>query len=229
MKFLVLGFLIISLLPAQAAPDVYPDYYTLADHDKAQAEARQRTLPLVWLIAHPTDLDTPASTTQLRPFLTQMALKTLAGHAVIILVNVDLLSHLPDLIARQVRTNEQDDLLRHALLLVPKLIFTNPEATKPLGRVSALQLWREHDVEINVLLLEISHDPTALVPPTPEEIAAAANQPASPTAHPAPPDIGTWTTEDIILYSALGICVVVILFVIMRARTRTDEGLDLDP
>jgi hypothetical protein len=207
----------------------YPDYYQLEDRDKAQAEARQRMLPLVWLVAFPNDLTKPTGSYLTRAYITQMALTSLEGRAVIITADANQLGSLPALIQKEVRTNERDDVLKNPRVYYPKLIFTNPEATKSLGRVSCRQLVRERDVEINVELLTIGNDPIALAKPTAEEIAASASTPDAPTTAAtlettptAAAPASSWS--DILLESSIGVCIVVIFVIWMRVSARSDPS-----
>jgi hypothetical protein len=218
---------VLGLLPALVLTvSSLPEYYTFDARTDAETEARHRVLPLVWLVAFPQDLNKEVAPSLTRAYLTQMALRSLQNRAVVILADAGNLGALPDLVNQQVRTNEEDDLLKDPRrILFPKLIFTNPEASRSLGRVSLHQLVRERDVEINAELVAIGNDSKALAPPTESEKAAAAAPP--PDASTPPPaasdaDASASSTENTVLYVAGGVCLVLIVGVWMRASARRD-------
>jgi hypothetical protein len=223
--FAVVKFLL-GLLPALVfSVSSFPEYYSLDARTDAETEARHRVLPLVWLVAFPQDLKKEVAPSITRAYLTQMALRSLHNRAVVILADAGNLGALPDLVAKQVRTNEEDDLLKNPRLFFPKLIFTNPEASRPLGRVSFRQLVRERDVEINAELVAIGNDSKALAPPSASEQAAASSPPPDasvPSPATTTPDASTSSTGDTLLYAVGGVCLVLIVGVWMRASARQD-------
>jgi hypothetical protein len=146
----------------------YPDYYNISDHAQAQVEARERNLPLAWVGGFPDLLNTPNPEDGSQADLEQLAMKTLRDNAVIIFFDGHNMAPVPGIVHAQFHIHDDGDLPDGASWNVPKIVFTNPEVTKALGRVSATQLHSGRDGSIFIALQAIRDDPTAmLVPPPP--------------------------------------------------------------
>lgn len=158
----------------------FPAYYDIADHDWAQKEARQRMLPLAWVGGFPEDLNIGIPRVGSPADLEQMALFTLRDNAVIIFFDGRYMGPVPPIVHAQFHIHDDDSLPPNISWLVPKVVFTNPEVTRVLGRVSFTQMKRNRDAALNSALQLIRNNPTALALPetpsaTPSEPVQAKN------------------------------------------------------
>jgi len=151
----------------------FPAYYDISEHDKAQAEARQRNLPLAWLGSFPECLTIGTPNPGSIADLTQMALSTLQGNAVVIFFDGHNMAPVPDIIHAQYHIQDDGPLPNGAAWTSPKVVFSNPEVTKILGRVSYTQMKADRDIPLNSALQVIRNDQTALAPPPPNPDVAA--------------------------------------------------------
>jgi hypothetical protein len=111
-----------------------------------------------------------------------MALATLQGNAVIIFFDGSNMTPVPWLVHAQFHIQDDGPLPGGAAWEVPKIVFTNPEVTKILGRVSATQMGAQREAAIYPVLQAIRDDPTAmLVPPPPPPPPPPSTNP--PSAH----------------------------------------------
>ena len=201
--FVCVAFLAAGWLGSSAR--AFPQYYDISDHDKAQAEARQRNLPLAWLGSFPESLTATAPDPGSINDLTQMALSTLQGNAVVIFFDGRNMAPVPDIIHQQFHQQDDGPLPNGANWISPKVVFSNPEVTKTLGRVSNTQMKADRDVPLNSALQIIRHDPDALAPPA---SAAPASTPAPVNAVDSALSIMGWL-NDYGLYLLIGVGVVV--------------------
>jgi len=155
--------LLIGLAPSFAG--AFPEYYDISDQATAQAEARQRSLPLAWLGSFPECLTVGAPEVGSINDLTQMAMRTLQGNAVVIFFDGRNMAPVPALIHAQYHIQDDGPLPNGAAWTSPKVVFSNPEVTTILGRVSYTQMKEDRDIPINSALQMIRNDPTALQPP----------------------------------------------------------------
>jgi hypothetical protein len=226
-----LGFFLALVLAAPLARG-FPPYYDIAEHDAAQAEARQRHLPVAWLGGFPEDLNvgTPQSGSQAD--LEQMALSTLRDNAVIIFFDGRNMAPVPPLVHAQFHIQDDGPLPNGANWKTPKVVFTDPEVTRILGRVAETQMAEDREVSLNSALQLIRNDPTALAPPaSPDSAPTAPTLAPASTMAPTGPGGGesqsslAWSAFDFLsrygVYLALGaLCLCVLLFVWAWSRRR---------
>jgi hypothetical protein len=162
--------------------EAFPSYYDIANHDQAQAEARQRKLPLAWLGGFPEDLNVNGPRPGSQADLEQMALATLQDNAVVIFFDGKNMAPVPDLVHAQFHIQDDGPLPNGANWVTPKVVFTNPEVTQILGRVSAKEMGIGRDVPLNSALQIIRNNPMALAPPSPPIQGTTMNVAASPGA-----------------------------------------------
>jgi hypothetical protein len=180
-RFLVLlstVFFITGLTATLAA--AFPEYYSPNTLSQAQAEARQRNLPLAWVGSNPAFLTVGAPDSGSAADLTQMAMDTLRGNAVIVFFDGRSMTLVPDIVHAQYHLHDDGKAAGNADWVSPKVVFSNPDVTKILGRVSYTQMKDERDIPLNSMLQIIRNDPSAL---TSAPIPAAASGPA-PAAAP---------------------------------------------
>jgi hypothetical protein len=186
----VLAFLFLSpVVRAQS----YPQYYDIADRDKAQAEAQTRHLPLAWLGGFHKDLADTNAENGSEAELTQMALSNLQGQVVVIFFEGSNMAPVPDIVHAQDHIADDGPLGGGASWLAPKIVFTNPQVTRILGRVSETQMKADRESAITAMMQTIGHNPAALqtdaAPVQPAPAAAPINV-VAPDATP-PPDTAT--------------------------------------
>ena len=162
---LLIGAVVFLAGVAPSFAGAFPEYYYISDQAKAQAEARQRNLPLAWLGSFPECLTVVAPEPGSINDLTQMALATLQGNAVVIFFDGRNMAPVPILIHAQYHIQDDGPLPNGAAWTSPKVVFSNPEVTKVLGRVSYTQMKADREIPLNSALQVIRNDPTALEPP----------------------------------------------------------------
>lgn len=171
MKLRLYLFLVVIMTGSSA--DGFPAYYDIANHAQAQVEARQRNLPLAWVGGFPEILNESNPERGSQADLEQMAMATLQNSAVIIFFDGRNMAPVPMMVHAQFHIQDDGPLPNGASWVTPKIVFTNPEMTKILGRVSAAQMGAERDAAIYPVLQAIRDNPTAmLVPPPPPPRAA---------------------------------------------------------
>jgi hypothetical protein len=157
----------------------FPAYYDISEHDLAQAEARQRNLPLAWLGGIPEDLNVGNPLSGSQADLEQMAMATLRDNAVIIFFDGRNMAPVPQIVHAQFHIQDDGPLSNGAAWVIPKVVFTNPEVTQILGRVSATQMGEDRDAALNSALQIIRNNPTALTlpeAPSPSPVTDAASK-----------------------------------------------------
>ncbi len=146
--------LFIFLLASSVAPlaQAFPQYYDIKEHDQAQAEARQRNLPLAWLGGFPEDLNMAYVRPGGQADLEQMAMATLQNNCVIIFFDGRNMAPVPPIVHAQFHIQDDGPLPDGANWVTPKVVFTNPEVTQILGRVSAKEMGQDRDAALNSAL-----------------------------------------------------------------------------
>jgi len=153
----------------------FPAYYDISEHDQAQAEARQRNLPLAWVGGIPEDLNIGSPVQGSNADLEQMTLATLRDNTVIIFFDGRNMAPVPDMVHAQFHIQDDGPLPNGGNWLIPKVVFTNPEVTQILGRVAATQMRAERDAALNSALQIIRNNPAGMAPPAaPPPVAATA-------------------------------------------------------
>jgi hypothetical protein len=170
---ILLGLALLFAEPVRLEVQTFPAYYNIYDTAKAQAEARQRKLPLAYLGCFPENLTEVSPEPNSEGDLSQMALATLQGQAVVIFFDGHNMAPVPGMIHGQYHINDDGPLDGGAAWNVPKVVFCNADISKILGRVSCTQMTASREVALNTVLQSIRNNPTALVPaPLPPPTAA---------------------------------------------------------
>lgn len=165
MKF---GLFILALVFAIGpVAQAFPASRDISEHDQAQAEARQRHLPLAWLGGFPEDLNVVNPRPGSQADLEQMALATLQDNAVVIFFDGRNMAPVPALVHAQFHIQDDGPLPNGAAWKTPKVVFTNPEVTQILGRVAATEMSEDREVALNSALQIIRNNPAALAAPAP--------------------------------------------------------------
>jgi hypothetical protein len=156
-------------------------YYAFASRAEAQGVARQLHWPLAWLAS---TLDYSTVDPQLNPWadLTQMALSDLKSQAIIIFIdNNNELGDLPSLIRDQLFILDDGPIPGGHHFYGPKIVISNPDATKIFGRISFTQMKASRALAIDEVLASIPKDSGAQPPLN----GSTASAPASPSSAPA--------------------------------------------
>lgn len=165
-----------------AREDAHP-YYPFASIADAQAAARELNWPLAWVCDFTPNLTAPSPSPNSEADLTQMAMSYLKTRAVVIFLNGDddLLKPQISPVVREQQFFQLDDgpLPGGHHFNGPKIVFTDPDITKPLGRVSYTQMVAAREAAIDAVLA-----PTKAEMITP--VSAAPPAAATPAAAPSP-------------------------------------------
>ena len=167
LSIVLAGAVVLATTLAGSIARALPDYYDIADTATAQAEARQLKLPLAYLGSFPECLTASAPDPGSQADLTQMALATLQGNAVVIFFDGHNMAPVPAIIHAQYHIQDDGPLPGGAAWIPPKVVFCNPNITKILGRVSQTQMLASRAAPLFTALQAIRDDPTALAPPPP--------------------------------------------------------------
>lgn len=144
-----------------AAAGAFPPYYDVTQIDEAKVAARQRTLPLAWMGISPHELD--GSTNGSFGHISQALLPILSDRTVVILFEGPQSNRVPPDIYAQFALMDDGVLPNGHHWNSPKVVFTNPEGTKILGRISNTQMQRDGiDVAVSSALQIIRNDDAAL-------------------------------------------------------------------
>ncbi len=175
MKFSL--FILALVIATGPVAQAFPAYHDISEHDQAQAEARQRHLPLAWLGGFPEDLNVGSPRAGSQADLEQMALATLQDNAVVIFFDGRNMAPVPALVHAQFHIQDDGPLPNGAAWKTPKVVFTNPEVTQILGRVAATEMSEDREVALNSALQIIRNNPAALAAPAPvaTDIAGTSN------------------------------------------------------
>ena len=137
-------------------------YYMMANQAQAQAEAREKHLPLAWLSTDISDLSDGSPRPGGRADLAQMAIATLQGRAVIIIVNGNAdMPQTPAIVHHQFSALDDTGLPPGVNYFQPKIVFSDPNATKTLGRVWATEMHTDRTIPIESAFQVIKNDPDA--------------------------------------------------------------------
>jgi hypothetical protein len=158
----------------------FPEYYSPNTLTQAQAEARQRNLPLAWVGSNPAFLTVGAPDPRSPTDLTQMAMDTLHNNAVIVFFDGRSMAQVPDFVHSQYHIHDDGNAPGGAEWIMPKVVFTNPDVNKILGRVSFTQMKSDRDIPLNSALQIIRNDPTALASAPAAPAAAPGSTPSAP-------------------------------------------------
>jgi hypothetical protein len=181
------SFFFLALFLTVSIARGFPEYYNIGDHDKAQAEACQRHLALAWVGGFPEDLTRGYLTMGSQAELEQLVMATLYGNVVIIFFDGRNMAPVPDLVHAQFHIQDDGPLSNGASWVTPKVVFTNPEVTQILGRVSATDLKAKREVALNSALQIIRNNPAALAAPEIPVPTATAPQKSDASSVGSPP------------------------------------------
>jgi hypothetical protein len=176
--------LCLSLMPASAG--AFPQYHDISDTPAAQAEARQRHLPLAYLGGFSDSLTDGSPEPGSQADLSQMALATLQDKAVVIFFDGRNMGPVPAVVHAQYHIQDDGPLPNGAAWDVPKIVFSDPDITHTLGRVSHTEMKAGRDVPILSALQVIRNDPHVLDSSSAPPVAPP---PASPSAPPPFPPL----------------------------------------
>jgi hypothetical protein len=219
------ALLLLFTFAAMTLARAYPPYHDISDTAAAQAEARERGLPIAYVGTYPSCL-TDAPGANVNSDLTQMALTTLQGRAVVITFDGNNMAVVPLMIHMQYHQPDDGPLDGGAAWIVPKIVFTDPGITKPLGRVWYKQMAADREAPIESALDAIKSNPKALTPRPKPEFAANAtddNNDGSDNSDGGP-QFGTlgWginLVKDRWQYFAAGLGILVVAFIARAARS----------
>jgi len=188
LSFVLAGAVLLATTQAGSVARALPDYYDISDTATAQAEARQLKLPLAYLGSFPECLTDAAPNPGGQSDLTQMALATLQGNAVVIFFDGRNMAPVPAIIHAQYHIQDDGPLPGGAAWNSPKVVFSNPDITKILGRVSHTQMLAGRAAPLYTALQAIRDDPSALAPLPPPPAPVAAADTSTTTGQPASDD-----------------------------------------
>jgi hypothetical protein len=139
---------------AKAKGTNMPDYFPVSAVAQVEALAKQLGLPLAWIDSLPSDFSAVNPDTDSEEELTQRTVKHLKGQAVVIFLDDDKEGQ-PPLVHDQLEIFDDGPLSGGYHFLGPKIIFSNVDATKIYGRVSATQLRATGEAAIDKVLASI--------------------------------------------------------------------------
>ena len=153
--------------------DAHP-YYSFAELTDAQTAARQLNWPLAWICAWPPDLSNTSSVPNSEADLTQRSMNFLKTHAVVIFLSGADDLNKTSTIVRDQQFYQMDDgpIPGGHHFNVPKIVFTDAEISKPLGRVSHSELMASGEAAIEAVVSAIENGTTPPVPVPPAPTAA---------------------------------------------------------
>jgi hypothetical protein len=147
--------------------DAHP-YYPFANIADAQTAARELNWPLAWVCSFTPDLTAPSPDQGSEADLTQMAMAYLKTRAVVIFLNGDddLLKPQISPVVREQQFFQIDDgpLPGGHHFMGPKVVFTDPNITTPLGRVSYTEMHAAREAAIDAVLAPTKAAMAAPVP-----------------------------------------------------------------
>jgi hypothetical protein len=139
-------------------------YYTMANQADAQAVAKQMQWPLAWVSSRKEDLLANATQDD-ETLLTQLALNYLKDKAIIIFLdNNNEIGQTPAIVHHQFSQYDDGAAAKGANYLAPKVVFSTPDASRTLGRVSFTQMKAGGSLAIGDVLDSARQQLTA--PPT---------------------------------------------------------------
>ncbi len=132
--------LLLALVFTASLARAYPPFHEITDIPAAQAEAKERGLPLAFLGVVPGVLDKPSPEYNSEDELAKMALIALQGRAVVITLDGRTMAGVPAIVHAQFHIMDDGPLQGGGAWIIPKVVFADPEITKTLGRVSHTQM-----------------------------------------------------------------------------------------
>lgn len=196
MRLALLLFLAVAFTTVARA---YPPYHDISDTAAAQAEAKERGLPLAYLGYVGDYNHRPSAQYNSDPEIFQMALQALQDRAVVITFDGSNMGPVPDIVHAQYHIQDDGPLPNGAAWEVPKIVFADPGITKTLGRVSHTDMAAGRESPIENALDAIKKDPTSLTPKPkpPQTVLAASGDIDNSQTEPAP-QFGTfWWGVDV--------------------------------
>jgi hypothetical protein len=203
---------------AESEREAAHPFYTMATRTDAQTVASQMHWPLAWVSSAKTDITAPLEAQNDEIELTQMALDHLKDKSIIIFIDANNEMPLtPAIVHHQFSAFDDGVLPGGANYLVPKVVFSNPDASKIFGRVSYTQMKASGALAIDEVFATIPADSDAQAPangPSASTLAPASSLPAAtpapaastvapataavpaastPEANPAPNTVKAWT------------------------------------
>jgi hypothetical protein len=127
---------------------VFGAYYEIGDQAKALAAAKEKKLPVAWVCSYAELMTDGAPTPNGSADLSQMAMESLKGHAVVIFVDGHYMYRVPNIVHRELMTHDEDNLPHFGEWILPKIVFTDPQVTKILVTVAHSQLRDGRDAPI---------------------------------------------------------------------------------
>ena len=145
---------------AKASGTDMPDYFPMSSMAQAKALAKQLGLPLAWMDSLPSDFSVSNPDPDSEEDLSQRVVKHLKGQAVVIFMDDDKeVSSQPPLVHDQLEIFDDGPLSGGFHFLGPKIIFSNLDASKIYGRVSATQLKATGEAALDKVLASIPDSP----------------------------------------------------------------------
>ena len=142
-------------------------YYAMANRADAQAVAQQMQWPLAWISVRKEDLTTNAAQDD-EASLTHLALDYLKDKAIIIYFdNNNEMGQVPMIVHHQFSQYDDGAAAKGANYLVPKVVFSTPDASTTLGRVSYTQMKASGTLAIGDAVDSARQQLTAPPPPAP--------------------------------------------------------------
>jgi hypothetical protein len=147
--------------------DAHP-YYSLTALAEAQGVARQLRKPIAWMCANLDALQTANPPTDSEGDLAQMALNHLKSRAVVVFLNSNADLGLVTPFIREQQFYQLDDgpIPGGHHFYGPKIVFTDADITKALGRVSFTQMKAARELAIDEVLDAIPKEAAAAAAPS---------------------------------------------------------------
>jgi len=189
--------------PDAAACASHPPY-SFSDRFVACAMAQQLHRPLAWLAVDPKSLTLSSPPIDSEADLAQMAVAHIKFESIIILIDdPSELDILTPAIHDQFLVSDDGPLPAHQLYATPKIVFSTPDASTFIGRVSFSRMKSDRESAIDTVLTHTV--PATLTPPTLAEqnsnedqsapVAISGKSWTPPDVLPAQPN-WTWTTSE---------------------------------
>ena len=142
-------------------------YYTMATRADAQAVAQQMQWPLAWVSSRKEDLLANAVQDD-ETSLTHLALDYLKDKSIIIFLDGNNeMGQTPAIVHHQFSQYDDGAAAKGANYVPPKVVFSTPDASRTLGRVSFTQMKAGGSLAIGDVLDSARQQLTAPPPPAP--------------------------------------------------------------
>ncbi|MCE0524004.1 MAG: hypothetical protein LV480_13930 [Methylacidiphilales bacterium] len=170
MNWRIFSLWLVVIMSFVTGPLVYgfPAYHDPSQIDQAKTEARQRDLPLAWLGISPGELD--GSFNGPSGEMAKSVLPILSSSSVVVLFDGTQTGLVPQQVYAQFMIMDDGVIPGGHHWRSPKVVFTNPEVTKVLGRVSYTQMQDGPEAALGSALQIIRNDPMALALPKPSPV-----------------------------------------------------------